>query len=171
MKKLARLTALLLTGALLLVLTACGAAPLAKEQQAKQQILTAINEYRSQNGAKAVEEIPELSNAEQFWAETFRKAEDYKIPSSEFNSIYQEYQRMIPAEWEDGPYFGWDNILQDGQEYNLLETTDPSDTAALMQLFAKESDFNDVCYTAVGIGVATINGKICWACTLYEPNT
>lgn len=36
MKKLARLTALLLTGALLLVLTACGAAPLAKEQQAKQ---------------------------------------------------------------------------------------------------------------------------------------
>lgn len=40
-----------------------------------------------------------------------------------------------------------------------------------MQLFAEESDFNDVRYTAVGIGVATINGKICWACTLYEPNT
>ena len=36
MKKLARLTALLLTGALLLVLTACGAAPLTPEQQAKQ---------------------------------------------------------------------------------------------------------------------------------------
>ena len=172
MKKLARLTALLLTGALLLVLTACGAAPLTPEQQAKQQILTAINEYRRQNGAKAVEEIPELSNAEQFWAETFRKAEDYKIPSSEFNSIYQEYQRMIPAEWEYGPCFGWDrSILQDGQFYDFLETTDPSDTAALMQLFTEESDFNDVRYTAVGIGVATINGKICWACTLYEPNT
>ena len=47
MKKLARLTALLLTGALLLVLTACGAAPLTPEQQAKKQILTAINQYRS----------------------------------------------------------------------------------------------------------------------------
>ena len=35
MKKLARLTALLLTGALLLVLTACGAAPLVRERQAK----------------------------------------------------------------------------------------------------------------------------------------
>ena len=46
MKKLARLTALLLTGALLLVLTACGAAPLTPEQQAKQQILAALNEYR-----------------------------------------------------------------------------------------------------------------------------
>ena len=41
MKKLARLTALLLTGALLLMLTACGAAPLVRERQAKQQILTA----------------------------------------------------------------------------------------------------------------------------------
>ena len=50
MKKLARLTALLLTGALLLALTACGAAPLAPEQQAKQQILNAINQYRTSNG-------------------------------------------------------------------------------------------------------------------------
>ena len=40
-----------------------------------------------------------------------------------------------------------------------------------MQLFAKENDFNDVCYTAVGIGVTTIDGKICWAFTLYESNT
>ena len=44
MKKLARLTALLLTGALLLALTACGAAPLAPEQQAKQQIQERDNE-------------------------------------------------------------------------------------------------------------------------------
>ena len=46
MKKLARLTALLLTGALLLALTACGAAPLAPEQQAKQRLLGEINSYR-----------------------------------------------------------------------------------------------------------------------------
>ena len=42
MKKLARLTALLLTGALLLVLTACGAET---EQQAKQRLLDEINSY------------------------------------------------------------------------------------------------------------------------------
>ena len=164
MKKLARLTALLLTGALLLVLTACGAAPLAKEQQAKQQILTAINQYRTSNGAKAVDEIPELSKAEQFWVDAFRKEGDYKVLLIKTDLVYDDYDKMIPAEWEDGPCFGWYNISQDGQEYNLLETTDPSDTAALMQLFAEESDFNDVRYTAVGIGVATINGKICWAC-------
>ena len=171
MKKLARLTALLLTGALLLVLTACGAAPLVRERQAKQQILNAINQYRTSNGAKAVDEIPELSKAEQFWVDAFRKEGDYKVLLIKTDLVYEDYDKMIPAEWEDGPCFGWENISQDGQEYNLLETTDPSDTAALMQLFAEESDFNDVRYTAVGIGVATINGKICWACTLYEPNT
>ena len=163
MKKLARLTALLLTGALLLMLTACGAAPLVRERQAKQQILTAINQYRTSNGAKAVDEIPELSKAEQFWVDAFRKEGDYKVPLSKTDLVYEDYDKMIPAEWDDGPCFGWENILQDGKEYNLLETTDPSDTAA--------SDFKDVRYTAVGIGVATINGKICWACTLYEQRT
>ena len=44
MKKLARLTALFLTGALLLVLTACGAET---EQQAKQRLLDEINSYRA----------------------------------------------------------------------------------------------------------------------------
>lgn len=130
-----------------------------------------INQYRTSNGAKAVDEIPELSKAEQFWVDAFRKEGDYKVLLIKTDLVYDDYDKMIPAEWEDGPCFGWYNISQDGQEYNLLETTDPSDTAALMQLFAEESDFNDVRYTAVGIGVATINGKICWACTLYEPNT
>ena len=46
MKKLARLTALLLTGALLLVLTACGAVT-ETEQQAKQRLLGEINSYRA----------------------------------------------------------------------------------------------------------------------------
>lgn len=172
MKKLARLTALLLTGALLLALTACGAAPLAPEQQAKQQILNAINQYRTSNGAKAVEEIPELSNAEQFWVEMFRKEGDYKILSSKADPVYEEYEKMLPAGWDDGPNFGWDSSrLSDGQFYDFLETTAPSDTAALMQLFDAWDDFNDDSYTAVGIGVATIDGKIYWACTLYKSNT
>ncbi len=171
MKKLARLTALLLTGALLLVLTACGAAPLVREQQAKQQIFDAINEYRAKNNAEAVKEIPELSKAEQFWVDAFRKEGDYKVPLSKTDPVCDDYETMIPAEWEYGLDFGWESIFQDGQKYNLLETTDPSDTAAMMQLFAKETDFNDARYTAVGIGVATIDGKICWAFTLYEQIT
>ena len=170
MKKLARLTALLLTCALLLVLTACGAAPLVRERQAKQQIFNAINEYRIRNGAIAVDEIPELSNAEQFWVEMFRKEGDYKILASKAYPVYEEYEKMLPAGWDDGPHFGWDfSRLSDGQFYDFLETTAPSDTAALMQLFDAWDDFNDDSYTAVGIGVTTIKGKIYWACTLYAP--
>ena len=166
MKKLARLTALLLTGALLL-LASCGAAPLTKEQQAKQKILTTLNEYRISNGANAVEEISELSNAEQFWVETFRKTGDYKIPTSAFDSVYQEYKKMIPSGWTDGSCLGWDRSTF--PRHVTLESTDPLDTTALMQLFAKKYGFNKDSYTAVGIGVTTIDGKIYWACTLYNP--
>ena len=59
MKKLARLTALLLTGALLLVLTACGAET---EQQAKQRLLGEINSYRATlEFAAPLEEVKQLS--------------------------------------------------------------------------------------------------------------
>ena len=166
MKKLARLTALLLTGALLLVLTACGAAPLTPEQQAKKQILAVLNEYRASNGAKAVDEIPELSKAEQFWVETFRKAGDYKVPTSEFNSVYQEYQKMIPSGWENGSYLGWDR--SSFPEYIALESTDPLDTAALMKRFAARRVVTDTSYTAVGIAVVTIDGQMYWSCYMYN---
>ena len=65
MKKLARLTALLLTGALLLALTACGAAPLAPEQQAKQRLLGEITSYRESIQLAPLDEVEQLSAAEQ----------------------------------------------------------------------------------------------------------
>ena len=171
MKKLARLTALLLTGALLLVLTACGAAPLVRERQAKQQILNAINQYRTSNGAKAVDEIPELSKAEQFWVDAFRKEGDYKVLSSKTDPVYKEYKKMLPSDWNYRAFLGWEvHTLQDGKNYDFLETTDPSDTAALMRRFLDgKGNLADNSGTAVGIGVMTINGKIYWACTLYAP--
>ena len=170
MKKLARLTALLLTGALLLVLTACGAAPLTPEQQAKQQILAALNEYRASKGAKAVVADPELSKAEQFWVDVFRKEGDYKVLSSKTIPAFKEYKAMIPSDWSYCAFLGWEvDTLQDGKDYDILETTDPSDTPALMRRFLDgKGNFADNSGTAVGIGVVTINGKIYWACTLYR---
>ena len=170
MKKLARLTALLLTGALLLVLTACGAAPLTPEQQAKQQILTALNQYRTSKGVKEVDEIPELSKAEQFWVETFRKEGDYKVLSSKTDPVYPEYKAMIPNDWSYCAFLGWEvDTLQDGKNYDILESTNPSDTEALMRRFLDgKGNFADNSGTAVGIGVVTIKGKIYWACTLYR---
>ena len=80
MKKLARLTALLLTGALLLALTACGAAPLAPEQQAKQRLLDEINSYRASIQLAPLVEVKQLSDAEQVWAEQFRAAGKTELP-------------------------------------------------------------------------------------------
>ena len=170
MKKLARLTALLLTGVMLLLLASCGAAPLTPEQQAKKQIFDALNEYRASNGAKAVKEIPELSKAEQYWVDAFHKAGDYKMPRKDYIPVMEERQKLIPAEWYSGSGLGWeyDSATYD---YVLLEDTDPSDTAALMKQFATVRDFRSDSCTAVGIGVTTIKGKIYWACTMYGPKT
>ena len=167
MKKLARLTALLLTGALLLVLTACGAAPLTPEQQAKQQILAALNQYRASKGAKAVVADPELSKAEQFWVDAFRKEGDYKVLSTKTDPVYKEYKKMLPSGWTDGSCLGWDRSTF--PRHVTLESTDPLDTTALMQLFAKKYGFNKDSYTAVGIGVTTIDGQMYWSCCMYDP--
>ena len=67
MKKLVRLTALLLAGALLVLMTACGAAPLNAEQKAKKDILKAINDYRAELKLEQLEEVAELSAAEKVW--------------------------------------------------------------------------------------------------------
>ena len=81
MKKLARLSALLLTGALLRMLSACGAAPggsasmTPEEIAAKQRLLGEINSYRATlEFAAPLEEVKQLSDAEQIWVEQFRAA-------------------------------------------------------------------------------------------------
>lgn len=171
MKKLAKLTALLLTGVMLLLLASCGAAPLTPEQQAKEQILAALNEYRASKGANAVVADPELSKAEQFWVDAFRKEGDYKVLSTKTDPVYKEYKKMLPSDWNYRAFLGWEcHTLQDGQDYDILDTTDPSDTVALKRRFLDgKGNFADNSGTAVGIGVMTINGKIYWSCTLYAP--
>lgn len=86
MKKLARLTALFLTGALLLVLTACGAET---EQQAKQRLLKEINGYRATLDLDPLVEVKQLSEAEQVWAEQFRAANTTVLLSSETGATYK----------------------------------------------------------------------------------
>ena len=105
MKKLARLTALLLTGALLLALT-CGAAPLAPEQQAKQRLLGEINSYRATlEFAAPLEEVKQLSDAEQIWVEQFRAAGKTELPESTTNETHQKWASMT-GNWTRCDTFG-----------------------------------------------------------------
>ena len=93
MKKLARLTALLLTGALLLVLTACGAET---EQQAKKRLLKEINSYRASIHLDSLDEVEELSAAEQELIEHFRAAGKTVLPESEGDEALDRWESKTP---------------------------------------------------------------------------
>ena len=95
MKKLVRLTALLLAGALLVLMTACGAAPLNAEQKAKKDILKAINDYRAELKLEQLEEVAELSAAEKVWTDAFRAAGNVELPFDE--KLYDAYDAKIKA--------------------------------------------------------------------------
>ena len=80
---------LLLTGALLLVLTACGAET---EQQAKQRLLDEINSYRASLELDQLKEVKQLSAAEQELIEHFRAAGKTVLPESEGDEVLDSWR-------------------------------------------------------------------------------
>ena len=168
MKKLARLTALLLTGALLLVLTACGAET---EQQAKQRLLNEINSYRATLELEPLEEVKQLSDAEQIWAEQFRAAGKTALPSSETAETYKKWEGMT-ADWTCCGDFGWGwDSGEDGEEIDILSAKVPANTpegkAELWTALRDSDAFDDEC-KSIGIAVVTIDGQMYWTCDVFH---
>ena len=165
MKKLARLTALLLTGALLLVLTACGAET---EQQAKQRLLKEINSYRASIHLDQLEEVKQLSDAEQELIEHFRAAGKTALPKSEADEALESW-RSKTKDWtycsEFGPDWDYD------ENFYILSTKVPANTpegkAELWAAFKKADTFDDEC-KHIGIAVVTIDGQMYWSCCMYN---
>ena len=166
MKKLAKLTALLLTGALLLVLTACGAAPLTPEQQAKQEIFNAINEVRKDKGMPSLREVPALTQMEQEFIENFRKAGTNGIPKSEAGKLEEElYNKQNEAGWQLTGGITYSYSEGSAKLSNVYE----GDTEAFrkkLSIFSVEN-----ASTALSIGVVTIEGKIYWTASTLKPKT
>ena len=164
MKKLARLTALLLTGALLLVLTACGAET---EQQAKQRLLKEINSYRASIHLDSLDEVEELSAAEQELIDHFRAAGKTVLPKSEADEALDSW-RSKTKDWtycsEFGPDWDYD------ENFYILSTKVPANTpegkAELWAAFKKADTFDDEC-KHIGIAVVTIDGQMYWSCYMY----
>ena len=168
MKKLAKLTALLLTGVMLLLLASCGAAPnpLTPEQQARQEIFNAINEVRKKAGKSSLQEVPALTQLEQEFIENFRKAGTKGIPSSEADQLYNELQKkQKEAGWENTGSINYDNS-NPAKLDTVYEGDTPEFRQELINLgFASDSS------TAISIGVVTIEGKIYWTTTTLKPIT
>lgn len=169
MKKLARLTALLLTGALLLVLTACGAAPLTPEQQAKQRLLKEINSYRASIHLDSLEEVKQLSDVEQDLINHFRAAGKTALPKSEADEAIESW-RSKTKDWSYCSEFGpdWD---YDENAY-ILSTKVPANTPeGKTELLATLKDcpaFNISNCKSIGIAVVTIDGQMYWSCCMYN---
>ena len=171
MKKLARLTALLLTGALLLALTACGAAPLAPEQQAKQRLLGEINSYRATlEFAAPLEEVKQLSDAEQVWAEQFRAAGKTALPESETGEVFDRWYSMTNG-WSSYDDFGWGLDRREDGKFDILSAKVPANTpegkAELLKELRDSGTFDDDDCKHVGIAVVTIDRQMYWTCTVF----
>ena len=169
MKKLARLTALLLTGALLLVLTACGAET---EQQAKQRLLDEINSYRATLELDPLVEVKQLSDAEQIWAEQFRAAGKTELLSSETDATYKKWESMT-ADWTCCNDFGWGwDEREDGEQIDILSAKVPANTpegkAELWAALKGSGKFMGEDCKHIGIAVVTIDGQMYWSCCMYN---
>ena len=168
MKKLARLTALLLTGALLLVLTACGAET---EQQAKQRLLKEINSYRATLELAPLVEVEELSAAERVWAEQFRAAGKTALPASETKEAYEKWESMTKG-WTCCGDFGWGwDEREDGEQIDILSAKVPANTPeGKAELWAalRGSDAFDYECKSIGIAVVTIKGQMYWTCDVFH---
>ncbi len=166
MKKLAKLTALLLTGVMLLLLASCGAAPLTPEQQARQEIFNAINEVRKDKGMPSLREEQKLTQLEQEFIENFRKAGTKGIPNSEARKLEEElYNKQKEAGWQFTGGIAYSYFGSSAKLGNVYE----GDTEAfrkMLSIFSVED-----ASTALSIGVVTIEGKIYWTATTLKPIT
>ena len=167
MKKLARLTALLLTGALLLVLTACGAET---EQQAKQRLLKEINSYRVSIHLDPLEEVKQLSDAEQELIEHFRTAGKTMLPKSEADKAIDSWTSKTKG-WSSDMDFGYDWVREDNKWIYILDAMVPANTpegkAELLKELRDSGTFDDDGCKHIGIAVVTVNGQMYWTCTMY----
>ena len=169
MKKLARLTALLLTGALLLVLTACGPET---EQQAKQRLLKEINSYRASIHLDSLDEVKELSAAEQELIEHFRAAGKTVLPESEGDEALDRWESMTVG-WDSCGSLGavW-KTDEDNKWIYILDAMVPANTPeGKTELLATLKDcpaFNISNCKSIGIGVVTIDGQMYWTCDVFH---
>ena len=174
MKKLARLTALLLTGALLMMLTACGAvAEPETEQQAKQRLLKEINSYRASldPSLAPLVEVKQLSDAEQELIEHFRAAGKTVLPESEADKAIDRWEGMTVGWYSCGSLGAVWKTDEDNKWIYILDAMVPANTPeGKTELLAALKDcpaFNISNCKSIGIGVVTIDGQMYWSCTMY----
>ena len=178
MKKLAKLTALLLTGVMLLLLASCGAAPnpgvpggssglTAAEAKAKREIFNAINEERQKVGSPLLQEVPKLTQLEQEFIEHFREAGTNGLSLSEAEQFERELtNKQKEAGWQ------WNGSLNfSAKEPVKLTRAYEGDTPEFRAMLREKGVAADNDSGALSVGVVTIDDKIYWTITILKPIT
>ena len=173
MKKLARLTALLLTGVMLLLLASCGAvAEPETEQQAKQRLLKEINSYRESLDLAPLEEVELLSAAQQVRVEPFRTANTTVLPESETKEAWDKWLDMTVDDWTFRGEFGLDWTRVEGEPVHFLTAMVPANTPKgnkdLRAALRSSGKFDYDNCKSIGIAVVTIKGQMYWTCTMFK---
>ena len=167
MKKLARLTVLLLTGALLLVLTACGGASgggsnlTPKERAAKTKLLDAINAYRVNLSREPITENKVFSEAEEIMLKPFRDTQQTEISGELWRSANREANALrSPERMKLGCESKNYNTPEiDSSQKAYLGNPLPKDDAELDKLIARCGMLDEDC-VYIGLSVAEIKGEM-----------
>ena len=167
MKKLAKLTALLLTGALLLVLTACGGASgggsnlTPKERAAKTKLLDAINAYRVNLSREPITENKVFSEAEEIMLKPFRDTQQTEISGELWRSANREANALRSPERVklgcESKNYNTPEI--DSSQKAYLGNPLPKDDAELDNLIARCGMLDEDC-VYIGLSVAEIKGEM-----------
>ena len=166
MKKLARLTALLLTGALLLLLASCGAVPggdglNARERDAKTKLLDAINAYRVNLSREPIKENKVFSEAEEIMLKPFRDTQQTAISGELWRSANREANALRSPERVklgcESKNYNTPEI--DSSQKAYLGDPLPKEDAELDKLIARCGMLDEDC-EYIGLSVAEIKGEI-----------
>ena len=166
MKKLARLTALLLTGALLLLLASCGAVPggdglNARERDAKTKLLDAINAYRVNLSREPITENKVFSEAEEIMLKPFRDTQQTEISGELWRSANREANALRSPERVklgcESKNYNTPEI--DSSQKAYLGNPLPKDDAELDKLIARCGMLDEDC-VYIGLSVAEIKGDM-----------
>ena len=167
MKKLARLTALLLTGVMLLLLASCGGATgggglTAKERAAKTKLLDAINAYRVNLSREPIKENKVFSETEEIMLKPFRDTQQTAITGElwypanrEANALRNQESKKLGCERKNYNTPQIDGYTQKAYLGDPL----PKDDAALDQLIARCGMLDEDC-VYIGLSVAEIKGEM-----------
>lgn len=170
-KKLVRLTALLLAGALLLLMTACGAPAPLSEAEAKQALLDEINAVRASRGWKPLDEVDSLSRHENQWMAAFRLKEKTVVTSQEAPGAYDTwfYNTQHESEYIANKETGHVADREKG-EFSLVAALEVQNgKVKLPQEIAQKADaFGEERDVAIGLVVAQIGGKMYFSYTTYR---